>query len=133
MTDVRVQGTGYSASNLTLESDITLNVFFKQDYIDQTKYAVASFTDHYGNEKSVRVEGSAFKQLENDTDWYVPVKGLVVADVRQSVTVTVYNSDGTVSASCTDSIESYVARMSSKNALYEAIMKFGVSAYAYFH
>jgi len=133
MTDSRVQGTGYSASNLTLESDITLNVFFKKDYIDQTKYAVASFTDHYGNEKSVRVEGSAFKQLENDTDWYVPVKGLVVADVRQPVTVTVYNSDGTVSASCTDSIESYVARMSSENALYEAIMKFGVSAYAYFH
>ena len=33
----------------------------------------------------------------------------------------------------TDSIESYVARMSSSNALFEAILKFADAAYNSFH
>ena len=136
LADNRVKGEGYSATNLTLESDITVNFFFLGTHIPAEHndyYAVATFVDHYGHEQEVRVEGEDFAQLKNDTDWYVPVKGLVVADCRQLVTVTVYDAEGNAVANGSDSIESYVARNMDKKEIYMAIMKFGVSAYASFH
>jgi hypothetical protein len=136
LEDKRVKGEGYSATNLTLESDITMNFFFLETHIPaehNNYYAIATFTDHYGNAKTVRVEGEEFKQLTNDTDWYVPVRGVVVADCRQLVSVTVYNANGEEVATGTDSIESYVSRNMDKKSIYMAIMKFGVAAYASFH
>ena len=60
---------------------------------------------------------------------------LVVADARQKITVTVYNADGSVYSSCTDSVESYTARAQAAQAngteLYEAIMNFADSAKVY--
>ena len=132
MANIREAGTGYSATNLKLESTITMNMFFLKDYIDQSKYAIATFTDHYGNEKSVRVEGSEFLQLKNDTDWYVPVTGMAVADCGAAVTVTIYEQDGTEVAKGTDSIESYVQRKSNSHALFVTIVKFATSAKAVF-
>ena len=59
---------------------------------------------------------------------------MVVADARQLITCTVYDEDGTEVASASDSIEGYIARMaSSSNELFEAIMIFADSAYAFFH
>jgi hypothetical protein len=135
IADYRVKGEGYSATNLTLESDITMNFFFLGSHVTdpESMYAIATFTDHYGKQQSIRIEGTSFEQLKNDTDWYVPVKGVVVADCRQLVTVTVYNANGEAVATGADSIESYVSRNSGKNPLYMAIMKFGISAYASFH
>ena len=136
MDNHRLPGPGYSATNLTLESDITMNFFFLASHIPNEHsdfYAIATFTDHYGSKKEIRIEGEAFQQLVNDTDWYISVKGLVVADCRQLVTVTIYDGQNQALASCVDSIESYVARNRDKKEIYLAILKFGVSAYASFH
>jgi len=46
------------------------------------------------------------------------------------VTVTVYDADGNVHGTATDSVESYIAR-TGDNALNEAIMKFAYSAREY--
>ena len=55
-----------------------------------------------------------------------------LSDASQLVTVTVYNEDGTVYGTATDSVESYVARMSTSDTdLYMSIMKFATSARAY--
>ena len=71
--------------------------------------------------------------VHNDTDWYVPVAGMAVADCSQLVTVKVYNAEGVEVANAQDSISSYIARKSGSDPLYEALMKFSVSAYASFH
>ena len=85
-------------------------------------YAVISFTNHYGAEKSIRIEGSSFDLYNSSSYTYrIYIEQMVVADVRQLITCTVYNPDGTVAASTSDSIESYIARMSSTGALYEVI------------
>jgi hypothetical protein len=78
------------------------------------------------------VEGSDFYQFSS-TVYGVMVDELVVADGNQLVTVTVYNTDGSVVAYGTDSVNSYAARQMGKDALYEMVMKFTNSAYAYFH
>jgi 2-methylisocitrate lyase-like PEP mutase family enzyme len=92
-------------------------------------YAVVTFTDHTGASHSEKLgahDGSRFT-----------VNQVVVADARQLVTVTVYNADGSVYGTCTDSVESYVARARDAQAnglaLYEAIIKFADSAYTYLH
>ena len=95
-------------------------------------YAIVSFTDHYGKEISYRIDGSEF-ELRNKIYRRVCIEKMVVADARQLITCTIYNPDGTKVAEAKDSIESYVARMSSTDLLYETIMKFADSAYAYFH
>ena len=91
-------------------------------------YATIEFTSHTGSKVSWTVPAS---QMEQDV--VVCVDQMVVADGRMPVTVTVYNADGTVHATATDSMESYIARMSSQHAVYEMILKFSDSAYNYFH
>ena len=67
----------------------------------------------------------------------VNVNQIAVADGRTMVTVTVYNADGTVYGTVTDSMESYIARVSGnepeKAELYEKIMMFCDSVYAFKH
>ena len=57
---------------------------------------------------------------------------IVLADARGLVTVKVYNGETEV-ASVVESVESYIARKSTESPLFEYIMKFADSAYAYFH
>jgi len=54
----------------------------------------------------------------------------VLADAFSPVTVTVYNADGTIHGSGTDSVESYIAR-TGISSLNDATMKFAYSAKAY--
>ena len=133
MEDFRVEGTGYVGTSLTLESNILMNFFFNNIPAEHDDmYAIATYTDHYGEAKQVKVEGENFVK-HNSTIWKVSVSGLVVADCRELVSVKVYEADGDVIASVTDSIESYTARMDGDGPLYVAIMNFAVAAYNTFH
>lgn len=71
---------------------------------------------------------------EHDGNRFV-IDQLVVADARQKITVTVYNADGSVYSTCTDSVVSYTARARAAQAngaeLYESIMNFADSAKVY--
>lgn len=130
-TDIRERGTNYYGTNLNLGSSITLNMFFNNVSTDM--YAIAIFTDHYGNAKEVRIEGSEF-QSHSSGAYRIAIEEMAVADVRQPITCTVYNTDGAVVAYAVDSVESYIARKaSSDNELYTMIMRFATSAYNYFH
>jgi hypothetical protein len=128
-TDERVKGTGYYGSNLKLEDQILLILYFNN--INPDMYAIVSFTDHYGKAHETRIEGSKFYAL-NSTTYGVMVDELVVADGNQLVTVTVYDANGNEVASGVDSINSYAARQLGKDPLYEMVMKFTNSAYAFF-
>ena len=125
VTDQRVKGENFFGSQLSLENVILLQMAFKVTPAEGM-YAIASFTNHNGK----KVEE---KLAVTDNNGYamISVNSLAIADYCTDVTVTLYNADGSVAGSATDSMASYVAR--SKTDLGKAIMKFGASAYAYFH
>ena len=125
VSDQRVKGPNFFGSQLSLENVILLQMAFKVAPAEGM-YAIASFTNHNGK----KVEETL--AVENNNGYsMVSVNSLAIADYCTDVTVTLYNADGSVAGSAVDSMASYVAR--SKTDLGKAIMKFGASAYAYFH
>lgn len=128
-------GVGYS-SNLELNDRITLRLWFKN--VTEDMYAIATFTNHYGNEVSTRVDFDEFSLLNANTKSYsVPVSALVIADGCQVVTCKLYDGNGVEVGSCTESVQSYLKYMIESNqdtyGLYDVTMKFVTSAYNYFH
>ena len=123
-TNRQVKGKNFYGSNLALEDRVLLNLFFKNCKDGYTAKII--FTDFRGNTKTVEKElipysGSLYK---------IEVDDIVLADAFTTVTATIYDANGNVVGSATDSVESYIAR-TGDNALNEAIMKFASSAKAY--
>ena len=129
-TDHRVKGDNYIGSSISLKNEILLTFYFNTN-ITADMYAVVTYTDHNGDAMEQRIEGSEFYITSKMTG--VDVYGLKVADGKVLVTCTVYDASGNEVASAKDSIEGYVARMSSQGQIYEMVMKFVTSAYNYFH
>ena len=129
-----LEGTAKGAA-LTLESNILLTVYFSGIDNATDMYAEISFTDHYGNAVSKRVDGSEFtEEFKGMLGWTgVKVEAVVAADVSQLVTVTVYNADGSVHGVIKDSIESYAARKTQGDDIFSAVVKFGKASYNMFH
>ncbi len=135
MTNGRVKGDNYVGTTLSLESNLFMSLVFDNIAADDlaNMKAVVTFTDHYGTAQEMSINGTDFRSINTENGRYaIDVSNIAVADARQLVSCTVYNGE-TVYGSATDSIESYVSRMTGKNALYEPIMKFCVSAYNYIH
>ena len=131
LTDERVKGTGYIGSNLTLENQILLNIFFNGKLLTDDTHAVITFTDHNGNAKEITVQSSEYTTQGNYK--IIVVDDIVLADSFTVVTVNVYDAEGNVVANASDSVESYAARMSTGDDLYMAIAKFAQAAYNSFH
>ena len=135
-TDNRVKGTGYVGSTLTLSGEIQLDLVFGNSAVGSdysSLYAIVTYTDHYGNAKEIRIEGTDFIKYSSSY-CQVSITGMAVADFRSVVTCTVYNANGVAVANAADSIESYANRMASSiGATVDAIVKFGASSYNYFH
>jgi hypothetical protein len=125
--DAKVKG-----ANLSLESSLSLNVFFTRpaNYTGMT--AKASFTDNRGNEKEQTYTVADF-DVSRAGMIGIPVNTIVAADGRCLVTVTLYNADGTVYSQAIDSVESYAARKTKGADLYEAVMRYCQASYNYFH
>ena len=121
-TDKRVKGANFLGTGLELNNSIVLNMYFNGLTSDMT--AKVTFTDH--NNQPVTADAVI-------ADGIVYVDQIVVADARQLVTVTVYDANGSVYGTATDSLESCVARASASDTIYQAIMKFADSAYNYLH
>jgi len=130
-SDNRVKGSNYLGTNLSLESQILLNMAFQG--VTSNMYATISFTNHNNKQVTVRVEASEMEIANGVAK--IAIDDIVIADARRLVTVTIYNANGTVYSRASDSVEGYIARMRQKepDPLYEMILKFGDSAYAYFH
>ncbi|MEE1088024.1 MAG: hypothetical protein UIC63_03585, partial [Bacteroidaceae bacterium] len=116
ITDGRVKGANYLGTRLELGSSIGMQMNFAGTTADM--YAIVEFTNHGDTEISERVAPT-----EIDGVYLINITQIAVADGRIPVTVTVYNADGSVYGSATDSMASYIARMSNADALYECIMK----------
>ena len=135
-TNDQVKGINLHGANLGLQDRIEMNVYFKGfNGKDRSKmYAVIRFTDYKGNAKDARVEGSEFVKMTNDI-YGVIVDEIVLADARSMVSVTVYDANGVIHGTGSDSVSSYVARAEANNAdtygLFANIMKFATSAHNY--
>lgn len=129
-SDGREAGTNFAGSRLELTNSINLQVAFNG--LQSDMYAVVAFTNHRGKVISTTVS-------PDSTNSYFSIDDIVVADGRQPVTVTVYDSNGNVYGTVKDGVASYVARtmeQTGTSALYdlcEKIMMFSDSAYAYLH
>jgi len=124
-----VKGTNYMGTRLVLESRIQLQVAFKG--MTRDMYAIYTYTDNKGEVKTVRVEGADFVDVGV---LGVEMSALVYADARNLVEITVYNADGTVYGTATDSIEGYAARNAKgEDDVVIALMKFADSAKAYLY
>ena len=132
--DNLVEGPGRAGTALTLKSRMTLDFIFSNAVLGEDPtgiYAVATFTDHAGRAVETRIE--TFRAYDSQNS-YVSVPGLAVADFATVVSCTVYDAQGNALASAADSIEGYAHRMADRiPAMVEAIVKFGTSAYQYFH
>jgi hypothetical protein len=91
-------------------------------------YALIEFTNHSGIKVSELVTPTLI-----DGMYLIDITQIAVADGRMPITVTVYNPNGTVYGTATDSMASYIARMSNADSLYENIMMFSDSAFSYLH
>jgi len=124
-----VRGTNYMGTRLVLESRIQLQVAFKG--MTRDMYAVYTYTDNNGKAQSVRVEGADFVDVGV---LGVEMSALVYADARNVVEIIVYNADGTVYGTATDSIEGYVQRNAKgETDVSMELMKFADSAKAYLY
>jgi hypothetical protein len=122
----------YKGANFELNNTILFHLYF-EDSVPADGYAKLSYENHRGEKVEYEVKGSDFVHYK-EKYWQITIKGLAVPDVSKMVTCTIYAPDHeTVYASVVDNMESYVARMTQSNPLYEAIMKFGVSSHRYFH
>ena len=128
--DTSVHGDNYRA-NVYLLSNIQFMMAFTN--VDQTMNAVVSFTDHYGRAKEITIPGSEFEK--NGGYHVLIIEQTVIADAHQNINCKIYDANGKLVTEVTDSMASYSARakQNTGNDLYEMIMKFATSAYAYLH
>ena len=127
--DNRVKGTNYFGTTISLKSNILLTMYFENLSTDM--HAEITYTDHYGNEEKLTVEGKDF-YARNGGIYGIDVTGMAVADGKQLVTCVVYDAEGNEVARAADSIEGYLARMGEADPIYKMVMKFVVSAIAHF-
>ena len=123
-----VVGAHYTASRFILKSSIQVQVGFEG--LTEDMYAVYTYDDCRGLNRQYRIEGEDFVVVSGKLAG-VELSKLVYADARCMVSVTVYNADGTVYGTATDSIESCAYR--SSGDLFVELMKFADSARAYLY
>ena len=119
----QVKGDNYQGTRFILESRIQVQLAFKNMTTDM--YAIYTYTNAAGKEQIVKVEGADFVII-NGAPAGVELSELVYADARALVDVTLYNADGTVYGTATDSIESCALRSNADVFVY--LMKFADSA-----
>ena len=128
MENKQVKGDNYQGTRFILESRIQVQLAFKNMTTDM--YAIYTYADAAGTAQTVRVEGKDFVMIDGKPAG-VELSALVYADAHALVEVTVYNADGTVYGTATDSIESCALR--STGDVFVALMKFADSAKAHLY
>ena len=144
LTNNQIKDAATHSTALTLKSAIQIDFIFFTSEVGTAsdwanRYAIVTYTDHYGNEKEMRIEGTSFAKYYNNSYVQVNAIGMAVADYQAVVTCVVYDSNGNVLATAADSMEGYAKRaLDSGEAgevlenLCKALMKFSASADAFF-
>lgn len=123
---------GGASAELRLNESIMLKSFFATDVLESATSVKVSFTNYRNQPVEYTVTAFGEDAADNGAYKYVPVTGLVIADVDTVVTITIENAEGTITVQ--DSMASYVARAKEagdNDPLYDAIMALGAAAKTY--
>ncbi len=121
--------TSYYGTAYILETQISMSMAVRADRIGADCYALVSYTNHMGEEKTnIRLEGK-----KNYSVYEFFLNEIVVADGRCLLTIEFYKADGTKVLAVQDSMESYTARNAVDYPLAEKMLAFSDSAYKYLH
>lgn len=139
LEDSSVRGENYMGASLSMKDRMDLSVYFEGFYGKRiiAMYAEAVYTDHAGNEQKIRIPGSDLISYgDGHGDQYqVYLKGLQIADAFAPIEVTVYNEDGSVHGSGTESVASLCARVLQSepdaSAIYAEFLKLAASTKNY--
>lgn len=125
---------GNNVAGVTVSATNTLMFTFYFKVADPDgMYAIIEYTPSGETvEKTVRVESKDFYERIAGSLYGVDVKELSIVDGRALMTCTLYNSDGTVVTTATDSIEGYAYRNAGKGKIFMDMMRFVDSAFTYF-
>ena len=145
LSNNQIKDAGTYNTALTLKSAIQMDFIFYAKNVGTSdqwegRYAIVTYADHYGKTQTLRVEGKDFVKYNNgNTYTQISAIGMAVADYQSVVTCVVYDAEGNVLASASDSMESYAYRaLASGRAgetlenLCKMLMKFSASADNYF-
>ena len=97
-------------------------------------YAQIRFTDTLGKQYDYSIPGDRWEPYgASGNICKIVVDKLVMSDANQAVTVLVYDENGDLFGSCSDSMASYIKRNenSAMAPVYDSIMRFSASAYNY--
>lgn len=135
-TDSRVIGKNYVGSALSADKGAILHFVFDgvTEAMAHTLKAEISFTNAQGEEKVYELTKTPVLKKYESYGYRLTVDQITFADASQPVTVRIKNSDGSIYAEATDSVESYICRKGGNEAmaeLYGNLMKFSASACAY--
>lgn len=123
---------GGASAELRLNESIMLKSFFATDVLEGATSVKVSFTNYRNQPAEYTVTAFGEDAADNGAYKYVPVTGLVIADVDTVVTITIENAERTITVQ--DSMASYVARAKEagdNDPLYDAIMALGAAAKTY--
>lgn len=125
---------GNNVAGVTVSATNTLMFTFYFKVADPDgMYAIIEYTPSGETvEKTVKVESKDFYERIAGSLYGVDVKELSIVDGRALMTCTLYNSDGTVVTTATDSIEGYAYRNAGKGKIFMDMMRFVDSAFTYF-
>ena len=123
-----------AGANMVVESRLKYNFVFYKNKLEaeNVAYAIVTYTSHSGSKVETRIEYSEFENY-NASLKSVPVITLAAADGDQVITCTLYDANGNVITTASDTMNSYLSRNSSKDAVFNAILKYTRASYAYFH
>ena len=122
----QVKGDNCAGANLSLLQNIELNIMFT-GYVEG-RYAEVTYTNFKDEEVSYRVEGTSYSSGKYTS---VKVNTVRLSDGDTLINVTLYNADGTVCGTGSDSVDGYAARMTRGDDLYEMVARLTASAKAY--
>jgi len=133
------KGPGCAGTALGLENEIELTFIFNKTTVKEGMYATVVYTDHLGEVKRQTIQYSEFGSY-GSTRVSVVVKGMALADGDQDVVCVIFDAEGKEVSYAKDNVNCYAQRginsstttNEAKN-LYNMILRFTRSAYAYFH
>ena len=141
-SDLRVKGTGYSTTTLSLENNLVMNLVFFKDALGgnvQDLTATITYTHHYApnNVQTLTITGSEFKSYKNSSTgrerFLIEIDCLDFPDGDQLVTCEIRNSAGEVLSTTTETVNGFLSRNVTPTVpVYLEALKFTTSAYQYF-
>ena len=121
---------------MNLESRLQFRFQFITPRLTEVAYAIVSHRRHSdpdGNLVETRYNVDKFQYFSSALV-YVPVETLSAADGDTVITCTLYDKDGVVITTASDSMNSYLARkQTSTEDIYCATLKYTRACYAYLH